>query len=148
MMQEDQFQNSSCFLKKTFYELKVNGLQVSFNISRQPSTWPTIKTNCVKLQTTDPGIRSISIFQKRVWKQFLHHILCMIFQEKRFSFYILLTDQFSLPYCLYFLRYWTKSVLQLLDFQVVIHNFEVNPFSYIIKKSRQKPKYLENKKSF
>ena len=30
---------------------------------------------------------------------------CMIFQEKHLSYYILLTDQISLPDCLYFLRY-------------------------------------------
>ena len=31
--------------------------------------------------------------------------LSMIFQEKCFPFYTLLTDQMSLPDCLYFLRY-------------------------------------------
>ena len=29
-------------------------------------------------------------------------------------FYILLADQISLPDCLYFLRYWTISILQVL----------------------------------
>ena len=52
-----------------------------------------------------------SIFQKRVWGQFLHHILCMIF--KCFSCYILLTDHISLSDCLYFSRYWAMCVLQL-----------------------------------
>ena len=32
--------------------------------------------------------------------------LCMIFQEKCFSCYTLLTNQISLPDYLYFLRYW------------------------------------------
>ena len=36
----------------------------------------------------------------------------MIIQEKCFSCYALLTDQFSLPECLYFLRYWLIYVLQ------------------------------------
>ena len=36
-----------------------------------------------------------------------------IFQEKCFSYYILLTDQISLSDCLYFSRYWAISVLQL-----------------------------------
>ena len=34
---------------------------------------------------------------------FLHHILSMIFQEKYFSCYIVLTDQTSLSDCLYIL---------------------------------------------
>ena len=34
----------------------------------------------------------------------LHSILCMAFQEKFFSCYILLTDQIPLRHCLYFLR--------------------------------------------
>ena len=34
-------------------------------------------------------------------------------------YYILLTDQISLPACLYFLRYWAICVLQLFDNQVV-----------------------------
>ena len=43
-----------------------------------------------------------------------HHILCMIFQEKCFSVYALLTDQISLPDYIYFLKYWKICVLQLL----------------------------------
>ena len=39
--------------------------------------------------------------------------LCIIFQDKCFSCYILLTDQSSLPGSLCFLRYWTICVLQL-----------------------------------
>ena len=41
------------------------------------------------------------------------------FQEKCFSSFTLLTDQISLPDCLYFLRYWSICVLQLLVNQVV-----------------------------
>ena len=44
---------------------------------------------------------------------------CMIFQEKCFSSYILLTEQISLPDCLYLLRYWSICVLQLLVNQVL-----------------------------
>ena len=36
---------------------------------------------------------------------FLHHILCMIFQEKCFS----LNNQIPLSDCIYFLRYWVKA---------------------------------------
>ena len=38
------------------------------------------------------------------------HFLCMIFQQKCSSCYILLTDQISLPGCLYFLRYWAMCI--------------------------------------
>ena len=62
----------------------------------------------------DREICSILIHQKRVWDQFLHHVLRMIFPEKLSSFYIPLTDQISLSDCLYFLRYWTVCVLQYL----------------------------------
>ena len=37
----------------------------------------------------------------------------MIFQEKCFSSYILLSDQISMPDCLHFLRYWSIYVFQL-----------------------------------
>ena len=37
----------------------------------------------------------------------------MIFQEKSFSCYILLTEQTSLSDCPYFSRYWATCVLQL-----------------------------------
>ena len=56
-------------------------------------------------------IRSLLIFQKRVWDQF--------FQEKCFSCYILLTGQISLSYCLYVSRYWTIYVLQLYVLQLL-----------------------------
>ena len=131
------------FFKKALYEVKASGLQLSFNIFRQPSTWHTIKTNCIKLQTIDPEICSILIFQKRVWEQFLHHILCMIFQEKCFSFYILLTDKISMSDCLQVLRYWAICVLQLfcqpgcdvIKFQTNLI-FLIKPFGYMTIKSR------------
>ena len=67
------------FFKKTLYVMKASGLQLSFNIFRQPSTSHTVKLNCIKFQTIDPQICSILNFQKRVWEQFNYHILCMIF---------------------------------------------------------------------
>ena len=45
---------------------------------------------------------------------------CMIFEEKYFSCYILLTDQISLASCLYFLKYWATNVLQLFVAQSVM----------------------------
>ena len=77
------------------------------------------------------------------------------FSKKNVSFYALLTDQISLPDCLFFLRYWSICVLQLFVNQVGdVINFEINliflikSFFCIIEKSRQKFKFLENKKSF
>ena len=67
----------------------------------------------------DPEKCSILILKKRAWEEFLHHILCMIFQEDGSSSCILLTDQISLPDCLYFLRYREICVLQLFLNQVV-----------------------------
>ena len=110
---------SPFIFKKTFYDVIGSGLQLSFNIFRQPSTWHTRKTNCIKLQTTDPDKGPIFIFQESFWKQFLHNILQMIFQEKCFSCHVLLTDQISLLNCPYFLRYWVICVLQLFVYQVV-----------------------------
>ena len=119
MRQGNQFQTAFCFFKKALYQVKATDLQLDFTIFGQPSNQHTIETNCLKLCTIDPEICSILIFQIRVWEQFLQHILCMIFQHKCPSCYILLTDQTSLPGCLYFLRYWVICVLQLFVIQVV-----------------------------
>ena len=47
------------------------------------------------------------------------------FSTKMFLVLFLLTDQISLPGCLYFLRYWAICVLQLIINQVVTQNFKV-----------------------
>ena len=103
MRQGNQFQ-SFLFFKKAFYQVRAIVLQLDFSIFRQPSNQHTLETNCLKLYSVDPEICSMLIFQIRVWKQFLQHILCMIFQQKCSSSYILLTDQISLSGCFY-LRY-------------------------------------------
>ena len=96
----------------------------------------TIKTNCIKFQTIELKICSILIFQKSVWDQFLHHILCVIFQEKCFSCYILLTDQTSLSDCL---KFWI--VLAGCDVIKEISLIFLNkPIWYMTKTSRQKLK--------
>ena len=140
---------------------------------RPPTKWPAaqfqyisialnLACNKDKLYKTldfDPGICSILIFQKRVWDQFLHHNLRMIFQEKYFSCYILLTYQISFSNCLYFSRYWAICVLQLFVNQTVTSSnlklilsflfcLSFKPFRYMTKGSRQKLEYLENEKSF
>ena len=88
-------------IQKSFILTKSKKSAVQFQYMRQ-----SIKTSCMKLQGIDRKVSSIQIFQKRACEQILHRILRMIFQEKCFSYYILLTDQISLPDCLYFLRYW------------------------------------------
>ena len=50
---------------------------------------------------------------------FFYHILCLFFQEKCFSYYILINDQISLCNCLYSLRNWVICVLQMLVNQAV-----------------------------
>ena len=92
MSQVMQLQTSLLFIFKSLNQMKESGFQFSFNIVRQPSTWNTIKTNYIKLQTFDLEICSILTFQERIWKQFLYHILCMTIQEKCLSYYILLTN--------------------------------------------------------
>ena len=49
--------------------------------------------------------------KQEVWNQSHYLLFCMIFEEKYFSRYVLLTDQDSLRDCLYLLRYWAIRVL-------------------------------------
>ena len=107
------------FFKKALHKVQTSGLELGFTLFREPQIKDTIKTNFRKLQTIDPEIYSILTFQKGVWEQFLHHILFIIFQQKFFSCYILLTDQISLSDCFYFLRYQAICVVQFLVNQVV-----------------------------
>ena len=107
------------FFKKALYKVKASGLQLDFTIFQQTSNQHTIETNCLKLYTIDPEICSVLIFQIRVWEQFLQHVLCMIFQQKCSSSYILLPNQIQLSGCLYFLRNWAICALQLFVNQVV-----------------------------
>ena len=37
------------FFKKALYEVKSSGQHFSFNTFRYPSTWHTLKSNCIKL---------------------------------------------------------------------------------------------------
>ena len=95
-------------------------------------------------------------FYIRTGEYLLHHILCMIFKQKCLSCYILLTDQLSLPGCLYFLRYWVICVWQLFVIQVLTSwilkllswSFSLSCFYYMTKNSRQILKYFEKEKSF
>ena len=93
----------------------------------------------------------ISLFIKGFETSFLR----MIFQEKSFPCFILLTDRISFSGYLYFLRYWTIYELLLFCFPAcdvisfeIKFSFLIKPFFYITKKSEQKYKYLKKKKSF
>ena len=96
MRQGNQFQTSHCFLKsllnkKQFfivsycfllfflYEVKANGLQLSFYLFRYSPNWQTFKTKFIKFQNIDPEICSILSFQKRVWELFIYRIYSIIF---------------------------------------------------------------------
>ena len=77
----------------------------------------------------------------------------MIFQEKCFSSYILLTNQISLPGLLIeILGNMCIAIVCLPDCDAM--TFEINliflikPILYMNKKSKQKFKYFENEKSF
>ena len=152
-MQGNQFQ--TLFKKTKKASSKQVVLQLSFNIFLQFSTWTYINSKLYKIQTIDPEIQPILIFQKRVFEQFLNLTLSIIFRETCFSRYILLTDEISLSDCIYFLGYWAISVLKLFSFQGCdVINIEINliflikPFFNMTKKSRQKFKYLESEKRF
>ena len=128
MWQADQFQTTfCCFFKKALYEVKASDLQLKFNVFRQPSTWHTIKTNCIKLKTIDTeNMFNFRFLQKGLGIDF-HNILCMIFQLKCFSCYFLLTTQISFYGFLYVLRHWAICVMQLFVSQVITSlNFEIN----------------------
>ena len=90
MRQGDQIQTSFYFFKNAEYEVKTTILQLIFSVFRQLSNWDNIRTNCIKLQIINPEICSFLAFQKSIKDQFVHHILCIIFQEKIFISYILL----------------------------------------------------------
>ena len=119
--------------KKALYKVKESVLELCFTMFRQHSNQHSVKKNCTELQFIHPeiyynctelqfihpDIYSTLMFQKRIWEQFFRHILCMIFQQKCFSCYILLTDQISLSDCLQFLRYQVICVLQLIVNQFV-----------------------------
>ena len=79
----------------------------------------------------------------------------MIFQEKCFSSYILLTYQDFIAWWPLLLEIWVNTCIVIICFaDSDVIDFEVNliflikPFPYMAKKSRQKFKCLENEKSW
>ena len=71
----------------------------------------------------------------------------MIYEEKTCCC-ILLTDQTSLTGCIYLVRHWAICVLRLPSIMKLTLMFQSSCFFYMIKKSRQKFKYLDNEKTF
>ena len=69
-----------------------------------------------------------------VWDYLLRHVLWMIFQEKYFSWYILLTDQNSLSGCLYFFLEILGNMYTVIFCCPIydVINFEIN-LSFLIK---------------
>ena len=90
-------------------------------------------------------------FWKRVWEWFLHLILYMIFQEKCFSCY---SSNFIiwLPLLLEILSNRCIAIVYVPGWDII--NFEIylifliKRFLYMTQKSRQKFKYLNNKRAF
>ena len=150
MKQGDQFRTSFYLKKKRFEEVKASGLQPSFNIFRATLNLASIKPNCIKLQTIDPEICPILIFQKRVSEYVLRHILCMIFLEKCFLCYILLTDQISFSNCLYFLRNIFGNIcIAIVCFPGCdVINFLMKTFFYMVKKTRENSNIFRTKRAF
>ena len=79
------------FLKKAIYQVKASGLQPSFNIFRQSSTWHAKKTNFIKLWTINLKIMlNFDFFQKSLGIVSPTHFM-YAFLKKCFSYYILLS---------------------------------------------------------
>ena len=78
-----------------------------------------------KLQTSCFYLLGFFKKQKVVWNYSPYLIFYIIFKEKYFSCYILLTDQASLSGCIYFVRCWVICVFQLFVNQVVYFEIKV-----------------------
>ena len=109
----------------------------------------TINAFCIKFQTVDSQICSILIFRKKYETNF-STTFCMIFQEKFFLCYILLTDQTivwlpPLPeimdnICIAIISFPVDDVIN-----VEVHlYFLIRPFSCMIKRRWNKKLFLIN----
>ena len=97
------------FFKKAWCEVKVSGLQLSFNKFQQ--TCHTIKRNCIKFWTNDSEICSISLFRKKSGTSFSTKF-CVWSLRKMFLTLHSVNDQISLSNFLYFFIYWVICVLK------------------------------------
>ena len=104
LRKRDQFQTFICLLKR-FSQSKSKW---SVSYFQYISKVLNLKTKKQTLKLSEKGL-----------KQFLHHILCMIFQEKCFSCNVTFINSPNfLNDWFYLLRYWSICVLQLLVNQI------------------------------
>ena len=115
-----------------------------------------ILSNIFKTKNVTKSIKAILKSCYRVLQESICIISCIIFKEKYFSGYILLTDPIPLSACLYFIRYigqyvYCNCLLTRLD----VINFEINllflikPFSLHDQKVKTKSlNILRTKRAF
>ena len=109
------------FFKKALHEVDASGLQLSFNIFREPSVWHTIKTTVSNFTILTQIYAQFYLFGKGSGNNF-STTLCLCF-----SCYTLLIDQTSLSDCFYLLRYRAICVLPLfVSKSSDVINFETN----------------------
>ena len=150
MRQGGQFQTSFCFLEKLYIRHKQVVCSLVAIYFDYPQLGYPIKTNCIKLQTIDLEILSCLIFQKRVQYQFLHYILCMIFQEKccsdnlYFLTYLAICVSYLFASQFYIFNFTSKaSLVYIINLEIMLV-FLIELFFYMAKKSTQKFKYIGN----
>ena len=97
----------------TVFKISLTSAVIEFWMKKRLSN--IFKTTKVK-KLTEAIIKS----SYRVVQESPSLISCIIFQQKYFSGYILLTNQISLSGCLYFVRYWAICVFQLFVNQAVL----------------------------
>ena len=81
---------------------------------QQLSTWHTIKANCIKFRILIQRFAQLWYFRKGSGKSFTTTVVHDFSRKMFLMLYSILTDQMSLPDCLYLLRCWLICVLQLL----------------------------------
>ena len=117
--------------------VRVEVYQNILNLGADHFFWPYVKI----FQKAKRGLELFSL------SHFLHD-----FWRKTSLIYISLTDQISLPNCLYFLwyvhcNYYCLPFYELMNFEINV-NFLIKPFSYMTKMWGQKLKYWKKKIAF
>ena len=133
------------FFKTTSYEVNASALQLSFN--RKSSTWHTIKTNYLK---PDPEIYLILRHLKMGLRigsppDFVYNSsrkMFLVLYSINWPNFIASWDIRQYVYCNCLL-----SMLWRVRFEINLA-FLIKSFFHMIKKSRQKFKYLESEKGF
>ena len=93
------------FIYFVFIVCQVEGYRNWLKLSRRPLAFISNKVFLKK--------------EKEVWNQSTSLIFSMVFEEKYFSCYIILSDQISMSGCLNFVRYWAICVFSFFVNQVV-----------------------------